>query len=238
MYQILAYGANNAANAVLADTPAIPDPSFVTQNNHWLFYENYELDALFLLGTSLTAAQLFTPTLNSLNVPQIYPPNLSLAIPSNPQVQDLRQYPLQLPMNAQIACQLSNNLSTGNEWEFLLMFISPFGQARQLPAPAAPYGAMGRIKALFTVTSTLTAGVWSPLAQIVIPNLIMQGTWCITGAQLICASRRGRSHHLSSSACQRHSRDPARLHLQCGLRQHSAHDGVAVDGAHGLLRHD
>jgi hypothetical protein len=187
MFQVLAYGANNAAGAALIDTPAISDPSFVTQNNHWLFYENYELDAVFLNGVSLTAAQLFTPTLNSLNIPQVYPPNLSLAPPSNPQVMDLRQYPLQLPMNAQIAAQLSNNLAMGNEWEFLLLFIAPFGQPRGLPSPAAPYGAMGRIRALFTVTVALTAGVWSPVTPIAIPNLIMQGTWCVTGIELICA---------------------------------------------------
>jgi hypothetical protein len=185
VFQILAYGANNAAAAALVDTPYIPDPSFGPQNGHILLYEDYELDAIFLSGASLTAAQLFTPQLNALNVPQIYPPNLSLKVPSNPQVMDLRDYPLQLPKNAQIACQLSNNLAMGNEWEFALIFMSPYGQPRPLPTPAAPYGALGRIRALFTVTVALTAGVWSPLAQIAVPNLIMQGTWAIVGAELI-----------------------------------------------------
>jgi hypothetical protein len=184
MFQILAYGADNAAGATLVDTPAIADPAFVTQNGHWIFYEDYELDAVFVNGASLTAAQLFDSTWNSLNVQQLDPVNLSAGIPGNPQIAESLRYPVQIPQNEQVALQLSNNLAMASEYEFGILFISPAGQARNVPSPAAQYGNKGRIKALFTVTTALTAGVWSADSLVVVPNLIKGGTYCVAGVQL------------------------------------------------------
>jgi len=186
MYQILAYAANNAAAAALVDTPNVTDQNFVPRNGHWFFQEPYKLMAKAVLGTSLTAAQLFDSTWNAINVPQIYPPNLSLAIPTNPQVQDLRKFPIDIPQNEEIALQLSNNLAMGNEWEFGLLWIAPSNANMQLPSPPPPIGNMGRVKALFTATIVLTAGTWSPDVVIAIPNLLRGGTYCVAGCNLVC----------------------------------------------------
>lgn len=188
MFHILGYGYNAAAGDTLVQMPALSDPSFVPQNENWIFYEDYELDAIYASGVSLTAAQLFDSTWNSLNVPQIYPVNLLLTPPSNPQVQDQRQYPIQIPQNEQIQAQVSNNLAEGNEYEFILMFISPNGQPRNIPTPASPYGNKGRIKALFTWTGALTAGAWSPDAPVTVPNLIRGGTYCVVGVNIVMAN--------------------------------------------------
>jgi hypothetical protein len=186
VYQILAYAANNAALAVLADTPNVSDQNFVPRNGHWFFQEPYELMAKACIGLNLTAAQLFDSTWNAINVPQIYPINLLATIPSNPQVEDLRLFPIDIPQNEEIALQLSNNLGAGNQWQFGLLWISPKGSSRQLPSPPAPIGNMGRVRALFTATIVLTAGQWSPDVIITIPNLLRGGTYCVAGLNIVC----------------------------------------------------
>lgn len=187
MYQLLAYGANNAALATLVDTPAISDENFVQQNGHWLFYEPYMLVGMAAIGASLTQVQLFDSTWNSLNVPQVYPPIIGATIPQNPNVIDLRNQPITIPQNEQIACQMSNDLGVGNEQETLLLWIVPQSGITTQPMPPGPMGNMGRIKALANVTATLTQGVFSPDTPIALPNIIKGGTYCVTGIQVVCA---------------------------------------------------
>jgi hypothetical protein len=186
MYSLLAYGADNTAGAVLADTPALNDQNFVPVNKHWFFQESYKLVAKAVVGASITAAQLFDSTWNSINVPQIFPVNVSAAIPSNPQIVDLRKFPITIPQNEEIALQLSNNAGAP-EFEFGLLWIAPLADTLQLPSPPSPIGNMGRVQALATATVTLTAGVWSADSQIAIANLVHGGTYCVAGAQVICA---------------------------------------------------
>jgi hypothetical protein len=186
MYQILAYGADNTNAAVLADTPALNDQNFVPVNKHWFFQESYKLMAKAVFGASVTAAQLFDSTWNSINVPQIYPVNVSATVPSNPQIVDLRKFPISIPQNEEIALQLSNN-AVAPEWEFGLIFIAPMPDDLRLPAPPQPIGNMGRVQALATVTTTLTQGAWSADATMTMTNIMHGGTYCIAGAQVICA---------------------------------------------------
>jgi len=185
MYQILAYGANNAAGATLVDTPIVPDENFVPQNGHWFFTEQYQLMAKAVIGASITAAQLFDSTWNAINVPQIFPVNLAATPPSNPQVQDHRMNPISIPMNEQIALQLSNDLGSGNEYEFGLLWVKPQAQQIQVPQPGVALGNMARVTALITVTATLVAGAWTQDNVITIPNQIKGGTYCMLGLQLI-----------------------------------------------------
>lgn len=187
MFSILAYGQAVAALNSLVQLPALADPAFVPQNSNFIFYEPYRIIGLYGHGVSLTALQLFDTTWNSLNVPQIYPVDLSLNIPANPNVLDYRQYPLDIPMNEQIQVQASNNLAMGTESEALLMWITPPSDPRTIPPPPPPYGNMGRIRALFTTTIALTANAWSPDAAVTVPNLIKGGTYCVVGCQLVAA---------------------------------------------------
>jgi hypothetical protein len=187
MYQILAFGANNAALASLANTPALGDENFTIQNSNFIFYEQYSMVGVYASGVSLTAAQFNDSTWNSLNTRQIYPVNLSLTPPTNPQIQDLRMNPVDIPMNEQIQVQLSNNLATGNEYEFVLIWMIPKGAIPPQPAPPAPYANTGRILAEFTWTSALTAGAWSSDSVVTVPNLIKGGTYMVVGLRIVMA---------------------------------------------------
>jgi hypothetical protein len=187
MFHIGAYFAANAAGALLADTPYVTDGVISTRNGHPIFTEDYELCAAAVNGVSLTAAQFSDATWNAINTPQLYPPMLSLTVPGNPQINDFRNWPVQIPKNEEIALQLSNNLGAATEREFGLIWVAPFGKPRMLPAPAPGVGSVGRVRAIFTCTGAITQGVWSSDMVVTITNLIKGGTYAMVGCNLVCA---------------------------------------------------
>lgn len=188
MFHLLGYYAANAAGATLADTPMIADGSISQRNGHPILTEDFEMTASWVNGVSVIAAQFSDASWNAINTPQIYPVAKSLTIPTNPQVNDLRDWPIAMPKNEEIALQLSNNLGAATEAEFGLAWIRPAGQTYPLPQPAPSVGRIGRVRALFTVTGALTVGVWSTDLVMTITNLIKGGTYCLAGSNLVVAN--------------------------------------------------
>jgi hypothetical protein len=187
MFHLLSYYGANAAGATLLDTPMVTDGVLSVRNGHPILTEDYEMAANAIFGASITAAQFSDATWNAINIPQIYPVNLSLAVPANPQVNDLRNWPIQMPKNEEIALQLSNNLGSSTEPEFGLVWMRPLGQKVNIPPPASGIGSIGRVRAIFTFTGAITAGVWSSDMVVTITNLIKGGTYCLIGCNVICA---------------------------------------------------
>lgn len=188
MFHLLSYYAVQAAAAALADTPMVVDGSISLRNGHPIFTEKYEMAARALFGASITAGQLSDATWNAINTPQIYPANRSLAIPANPQIEDLRDWPIEIPLNEEIALQLSNNLGAATEPEFGLVWIRPLGQTYKMPDPAASVGRIGRVRAIFTFTTAITAGVWTSDVAVTITNLIKGGSYCMAGCDVVVAN--------------------------------------------------
>jgi hypothetical protein len=185
MFQILAYFGSPAAAAVLADLPSVNDPNFTQQQNHFIFTEDYVLKAMAAFGAGLTAVQFNDATWNAINPPQIYPPNLSITPPTNPNVVDLRDMPVTIPLNEQIAVQASNNAG-GADPEYVLIWISPAnGATIPKPQPAPGIGMNGRVRILFTVTTAITAGSWSTDVPIAISQFLKGGTYCILGLNIV-----------------------------------------------------
>jgi hypothetical protein len=188
--QILVYAAPAiTASGVNYDLTAQPDPSFTrrggaTGNQHFIFTEPYNLMATAIHETTNVGGQIFDATLNAINIPQIYPPNLGIVPPSNPQVYDLRDYPMPLPVDEEIQYQLSSGNSGGTEPGYAIIWIRPMGDSQMpiMPSPQYP-----RVKAIFTVTTTLTIGAWGPLSQITLTNPLKGGTYQVLGVQLVAA---------------------------------------------------
>lgn len=189
LYQILAYAA--AANAgALTDSVAVPDSSFSARGGaggagHWIFTEPYNLVAAFAAGATISQVQLFDATWNAINIEQIYPTNKALAIAANPNVMDLRMCPLPIPMNEEVACQIS---CTGPELDYAFIWIQPPGDpgyATSLPAPSLT---QPRILAIVNVTVTLVAGNWSAFVPIVFVNPIKGGAYQVNGAEFFVAA--------------------------------------------------
>lgn len=188
MFHTLAYAARNTGGATLADTPAVTDGSISIRSGHFIFTEQYCIDSIYLQGPSITVAQIFDSTYNAINVPQLYPPNLSATVPDNPTLIPYRHLPPAIPLNEEIQVQISNGGSTVDP-ELAVMFIFPApGNVPPLPAPANPPGSMGRVTAIATFTTALTFGQWSTDATLTFTNLLKGGTYCINGAQVVCAN--------------------------------------------------
>jgi hypothetical protein len=187
MYHLLSYYAAQAAGASYADTAFVVDNTISSRNNHPIFTEDYEVAATYVAGASITAARWSDSTWNSISQPEIYPANLSLAVPTNPQVSDMRQWPRQIPRNEEIQAQLSNNLGSSTEPEFVLAWIRPLGFRPSLPQGAAGYGGLSRVRAIFTFTGAITVGVWSSDLVITITNTIRGGTYALVGCNVVCA---------------------------------------------------
>lgn len=186
MNQILAYFGAPAAGALLADLPYVVDPNFTQQNQHFIFTQDFSIAALAAFGANLTAIQLVDATYNAINTPQLYPVNLAIVPPTNPQVIDMRGMPITLPKNEQIAFQASNNAGSGTDPEYVLMWIIPQNNMSiPMPTPYQGLGFNARVRALFTVTTALTAGSWSLDQTVNFPQFLKGGTYCVLGLNII-----------------------------------------------------
>lgn len=185
MYQILANYSAQAASAANADIPALTDQNFSTRNNHWIFSEDYQLQAVAGFGANLSTLQIFDPTWNSINVPQVYPINTTLNAPTNPQVMDLRAYPPRIPRNEEINVQGSNSDTMAASDAISLMFISPLGKRSQVPMPRTSISQFGRVLANFTVTAAITKGLWTADLNVTFTSQLKGGVYCWVGAYLI-----------------------------------------------------
>ncbi len=190
MHQILAYSAL-ANNGLLTDMVAIPDESYsarggTTGANHWIFTENYNLMAVMGAGATITQLQIFDPTLNAINIPQVYPINLGITPLTNPNVMDWRQLPQPLPLNEEIAMQCSGG-GGGAEDDYALIWIMPQGDMSYQAQGQAASLTLPRIFAAVTATIVLTKGVWSASANIVFTNPLKGGAYQINGAWWVIA---------------------------------------------------
>lgn len=185
MYQILSYVNPVAGVAdVNVDMTASPDPNFSRRGgstgfNHFIFTEPYRLQAAYYGAVSALRAQISCPSWNAIALQQIYPPNLSLNIPSDPRVRDLRRYAPLLPINEEVAVLESNTLGAATEQTYAVLFISP-----QNDQPTMPTGVV-RIMARATSTLTGVADTWSADAGIQMVDPIKGGTYAIVGMQVV-----------------------------------------------------
>jgi hypothetical protein len=179
--QVLGYYVSN--NGLLTDTPAITtnETSFSARNGHWIFTEQYDLAAVFIAGATVTQAQIFDSTYNAINIPQLYPPNLSITPLTNPNVLDLRMQPWPIPMNEEFAMQISGGAG-GAEPDYALLWIVPSGSAPWLVAPPPNTLGSPRIYANVTATVALTAQVWSPFVTMAFVNPLKGGAYQVNGA--------------------------------------------------------
>lgn len=182
MFHLLGY-TDLTNNGLLTDCPAITtnETSFSARNGHWILTEAYDAVAWGVFGATVTAAQFFDSTYNAINIPQLYPVNLAIVPGNNPNVMDLRKMPWPLPMNEELAVQISGGAG-GAEPDYALLWIVPSGSAPWAVAPPISTPTMPRVFANVTATITLTAGVWSPFVTITFVNPLRGGAYQVNGA--------------------------------------------------------
>lgn len=189
MFTCAAYftAANNQAAGVVADSPAVVDNQFSTRNNHFIFTEQYDLVGATALGATLTAAQIDTPTIDAFNPLQIYPTIAAgIVPPANPNVMDLRNSPIKVPLNEEVQCKLAGGAG-GAEPDYGLIFLRASGAGAQDYAIMPATLANPRFLAIGTATIVETAGVWSPFANMNFTNPLRGGAYQLNGLIMVCA---------------------------------------------------
>jgi hypothetical protein len=190
MQALLPYyiAANNQAAGVVADGVAVNGGDFSIRNNHFILTEPYEIAAAVAFGTTLTAAQIDTPTIDAFNPLQVYPTIAGGIIPpANPNVMDLRNSPIALPMNEEIKFQLAGGAG-GAEIDAGIIFIRPTGAGKVDYAIMPSTLTNPRFVAIFTATIVKTAGAWSPFVAITFTNPLRGGGYQMNGLFLVCAT--------------------------------------------------
>lgn len=181
MFQCLVYNVNAGVNALNTDLTAAADDDFSRRNNHYIFTEDYNLIGAYAAAPSLLRARTNIPTINAIGRHHIYPINVDADVPDDPMVQDLRDYPVALPVNEEIAIEISNNLGAATEQTYAVLFIAPRTWTRNIP----------RGQQMLTVRATgAIAGVaqaWSGIGSLVFDDNLRGGWYSIVGLQVFDA---------------------------------------------------
>lgn len=176
-FHLLGYRAALGINAADTDLVALVDPEFSRRGgagaaDHYIFTEPYRLAMAHYMAASATRARFNVPSINAIGRQQIWPVNRSATIQSHERVMDLRDSPLDLPMNEEVAIEGSNNLGAATEESSAMLWVVPPGWNMNIPTglrrltvratgavagTAASWGAAGAI----TFSENLTGGYYS-----------------------------------------------------------------------------
>lgn len=182
MFQLLAYHVTAGVNDANVDMTAAADANFSQRNSHYIFTEPYQLLADIHLAASATRARYNVPTWNAIVRQQIYPPNRSATIPSNPQICDRRDYPPMIPQNEEVAVEESNNLGAATEEAYAFLWCAPPTWTRNIPR------GVSRQILRATAAVTTVANAWSAPGNMTIVDPIKGGTYVVVGAECILAT--------------------------------------------------
>lgn len=176
-FHLLAY--NDSLTGVPAaneDVAAVADAEFSTRNSHYIFTEQYNLLAAYHGGATATEARFNAPSLNALARAQIWPPNVSATILADPNIFDLRDSPMPLPENEEIAIEASN-AAAGAEQTHVFLWIAPPGWNMNVPR--------GLQKMVIAATGAVagTANVWGTLGNLTFSENLRGGWYTIWGMQ-------------------------------------------------------
>jgi hypothetical protein len=181
-FHIVAYTNLAGVNDANVDQTAVPDTIFTVRNNHFILTEQYNLLYVYHQATSALRARLNVPSLNAIARPQIWPVERSATVPDDPRGLDLRNFPLALPTNEEIAVEETNNLGAATERSNTFMWIGDGGWNRNVPR------GLNSMIVRWTSTIVVSANAWSADAPIVFAENLRGGWYDILGAWVVGAS--------------------------------------------------
>lgn len=183
MFHTLVYTALAAQSAAYQNLAGVADSEFSRRgtNNNFIFSEQYNLLGAYLLETAPAAARVDMPTINAIGRHHIHPLNAGVVVPSRPYWQDLRDFPMPLPMNEEFAVQIIN-ATAGTEQSTLFAWIAPPGWSRNIPRSGP------RLTIHATCTVTGVANAFTSLGSLVFDENLRNGYYAIVGCQAMFAN--------------------------------------------------
>ena len=170
MQHLAAYSASNAAGAIDADTPAVPDAAITISNNHFVFTTDFLIKGAYALGAALARAKIQTPKFRQTSNPYIRPIEIGAAPPTRPNFADYRLGPLKANRIDETAMLLSNSSGVA-EREFALIWVDD-GQTQH------PQGDIYCVRGTAAVATV--ANVWA-LGALTLDQTLPAGRYSVVG---------------------------------------------------------
>lgn len=193
MFHLLAYTNTPAGAVTLANMGMVADGSAISQGSTgYRFYQPFKLLAAYVHGASMTQAEIRSSTLDGLARWNIWPLNLSLNVPSNPQIDDYRAFAPILPQFEDVNLAYSDTAVGGEEADAFLWLGTPnwtndLGILTSLFGSGDPY--IGR---RLTVNSTTTlnkgAKAWGADVALTFEQLPRSGAYAVLGGECVAAA--------------------------------------------------
>jgi hypothetical protein len=182
MFTLLPYFKSVAAASVNADVPAVLDSEFTTRNNHFIFTEEYNLIGAAYQGVSIvTKARLNVPSINGIARHHVDPVMITTTAKDLPSINDYREYPIPLPMNEEIAIEVSGGAGVGED-QFGFIWIAPPTWNMNLPR------GIQRLRVHATYSINATKDVWSGPGAITFDENLKGGVYSVVGMHVIDAN--------------------------------------------------
>lgn len=183
-FHLLVSNGSATASVTNLALAGIADPEFTRQGsgNSYRFSEDYQLIVNLALGTHITDLRLNMPSINAIARHHIRPLNAAgVTIPSNPQVQDLRDYPLKLPQYEDLIWETTKDATSETVVHTAINWLAPMDWNRNLPRGER------RIVLRASASAAGTAAVWGALASLTFAENLRSGWYSVVGCQVFDA---------------------------------------------------
>lgn len=175
---ISAYSASLAAGPNL-DTTVVNDEVIGTRNNHLIFTDPYRLLIAQPIGALLNRARFGNAALQKYSFNHLHPLTVSATQPTNPQLMDFREDPIELPMNEELTVELGNT-GAGPTQSSVILVLGTREWNMNLPS--------GEADLITRATAVVTAGsetTWTALANLSFERDLINGTYAVVGASVV-----------------------------------------------------
>lgn len=177
MFHMLAYEEDVGASTV-TELDGVPDQIFQIRTSGFFFFEQWKLIANAFQATSAVRARLNMPMVNALNRHHIYPIIRGATIPADPRIQDLRDMPMDIPVNEEMLWEAFTDQAMGNEQSRVFNWVAGPNWTRQTPAY------LQRLTVRATGAAAGTANAWGTDGAITLADQdLRSGVYSLIGAQ-------------------------------------------------------
>lgn len=178
MFQLLAYSGVNNAGTTDGDLTAATEQNFSQRNGHYTLGEDYNLIGAAFFQSGATRANIQSGTLESISRLNIWPLNISQAVPSPPRIMSLMDSPIPLPKNEEIQMLGSGTVSVQMNG---FLWLGDPGWSRNIPRGIGP---LPFFVARATATIAGVANVWSAVAALTFEKSLRGGSYALVGANV------------------------------------------------------
>lgn len=178
MHIIAAYY-KNQTNGVTYDPLTVVTDQALTpaQSQGYQFPKNYKVLTAYVNGVNVLAARINAPSLRNLVLPEIYPANPAVAVPTRPPVVDYDMGgPIVLANESVVVETSSGGAAPGIVSAFLWV------TERYTEAPQGPV-----FTAVASSANTLIAGAWT-LSTLTFNQTLPAGQYAVVGMEVVCAN--------------------------------------------------